>query len=1054
MPFDKEQQQAIETTGTNILVSASAGAGKTGVLVERLTKRVVKDHIRVSRILAMTFTQAAAAEMKKRLASRLHDEFQKTDDPTEKEYLNSQLIELESANITTIDSYCLTIIRKYFPVIGLDPAIATNILDEGTGNLLKRQAFQEVFAEMTEENQDQMLQLSEYFSARSEDYTSLREMVEAINLQAQAGMDPTHWYQDAKDSYHPIQRLNDLPEEILQNFYQSFLLKIETMDCLLDQMFDASLKDEKIEATYLAEEKNLLTNCRNYLNEHHWNMFCNTVDTLYMHYTFAGGKNLPYKTAREEYNKKKKELLLERFPEDILVQDHNELNPICRTLVTLAQRTWERFGRIKKENACMDFSDMERYAYEILNANHGTTAAILRESLDEIMVDEFQDTSELQNAIIDCIAKPNNVFRVGDVKQSIYRFRQAKPQLMRSLMNDPNTYQITLRHNYRSKDSIVRFTNILFQKIMNIPGCLDSYTDLDTVSIGENNPRQQEDHLRPVIYAKIPVSKKDDIRADAELGLDTKKDKAEWICSEMLRILKNEEDVHFRDFCILVRSHADKAYLRSAFERFHIPYAMDGREGFYHSELCQTIQSLVSLMLDTNNNLSLLSVVTSPLYHICDEELANLRIQYQSVTKGIYIAHPEILEDIHHFRTIAEEKGILDMLQEVANHNHFYQRLDERSRANFDFLFEKMSSTNVDSLYQFLDSMQAGEDEKSSEAMAHGKDDDAVTVTTIHQSKGLQYRIVFLWGTSQYRFNDGASQLMIHDSLKLGLKHLTLPMRASRPTARRIAIEYRTNIEDLEEFTRLLYVAVTRAEERMYLVDAEKKPFPDRPLDLSFLNARTGITGLIETAMRRESLFDIHDITNIDREKAQPLPARWADELPILHAFQRTLVPIDSPSSFENTPIPDLNFNDFGTDYGTRTHAILEELPNTIWTRDDLEPYGLKDTEIDRILAFAHSSLYAKALTMEIHKEYPFYVEQKESAINGIMDFIALSEKEVLIIDFKTDRASNEQIRKRYSDQLNAYRKAAQILYSEHTITVYAWSFHNSSEIQIEPNTF
>lgn len=193
MPFDKEQQQAIETTGTNILVSASAGAGKTGVLVERLTKRVVKDHIRVSRILAMTFTQAAAAEMKKRLASRLHDEFQKTDDPTEKEYLNSQLIELESANITTIDSYCLTIIRKYFPVIGLDPAIATNILDEGTGNLLKRQAFQEVFAEMTEENQDQMLQLSEYFSARSEDYTSLREMVEAINLQAQAGMDPTHW---------------------------------------------------------------------------------------------------------------------------------------------------------------------------------------------------------------------------------------------------------------------------------------------------------------------------------------------------------------------------------------------------------------------------------------------------------------------------------------------------------------------------------------------------------------------------------------------------------------------------------------------------------------------------------------------------------------------------------------------------------------------------------------------------------------------------------------------------------------------------------------------
>ena len=178
----------------------------------------------------------------------------------------------------------------------------------------------------------------------------------------------------------------------------------------------------------------------------------------------------------------------------------------------------------------MDFTDMERFAYEILQKNNGSVAGIIRDSLDEILVDEFQDTSELQNAIITCISNGHNVFRVGDVKQSIYRFRQAKPELMRSLMHDPHTKQITLRHNYRSKDSIVTFTNLLFSKVMNIEGCQDTYTQLDAVSIGENNAAQMEDRLRPVIFACIEKQKDPDF--------DPKRAKADWISAKILSLIK------------------------------------------------------------------------------------------------------------------------------------------------------------------------------------------------------------------------------------------------------------------------------------------------------------------------------------------------------------------------------------------------------------------------------------------------------------------------------------------------------------------------------------
>ncbi len=1041
MQYDKNQTDAIETTGTNILVSASAGAGKTGVLVARLTKRVVKDHIRVSRILALTFTQAAAAEMKKRLAGSLHEIYQTTEDPDTKQWLESQLIELEAAHITTIDSYCLTIIQKYFSLIGLDPATSKNILNEGQDKLYLNTAYKEALQSFIDNHHEEALSLSEYFSARSEDYDTLKDIIDDINKHAQAGMNPSRWYEEARHTYEPVKHLKDFPEEVLNAYFDSFKIRLEQIDSELSLMMKYGMDDEKIKSETLESKHNAIINCINALNDHNWSLYCNSVCSMLLIKTSANGKNEPYTEVRNAFNKDCKALASDLYDESLLVRDHNDLYQINKSLIDLAEDVWNRFEALKRKDACMDFSDMERYAYDILTVNNGTAASILRDSFDEIMIDEFQDTSELQNAIIDLIAKDNNVFRVGDVKQSIYRFRQARPQLMRNIMEDPHTHQITLTHNYRSMNSIVQFTNHLFHNIMNVEGCQDTYTERDEVTVGR---KEQEEDIVPATFALIHID------SDNKDDYSPKEKKARWIASKILSMMKEDPSLTFHDFAILVRSHQDKPVIRSVFDACGIPYDIDAREGFYQSSLCQSVSALVRAMLNHEDVIALTSVLTSPLYQCTDEQLAQLKINYPSYLQGIQSEYPFVFDDLKQLKDTADTKGIAAMLSALADMHDFYIHLDDHQKANFDFLFEKEMNAGTDSLQSFLDIMNAGEDEKSSEAMSKGKDDDVVTVTTIHQSKGLQYKIVFLWSTSLNRFSDSSNPVIIDDTLKLGISHLTMPYRAKRPTVMRTAITHRSNIEDLEEFTRLLYVAVTRAEKRLFIVDTTKKDITYHDhIDLSLLSDRKGMTSLILNGMYNDPYMNIIHIQDTQVEKLTYKQPVYSDSLPSLTVKPSMIPSLHTPSSLEVHALPPLD-QPTGTNYGTMMHETIESLPDRTWTMEDLNTYGLRENDKKKLLAFSSSSLYQSCLTREIHKEYPFYIQTDTERMTGSMDFVAIGDSDIILIDFKTDHADDNTIKERYTDQLLEYKKALHILYPDKSITAYAWSFHNNHEIRID----
>ncbi|MBE6128282.1 MAG: hypothetical protein E7185_03300 [Erysipelotrichaceae bacterium] len=1076
---DRFQQQAITELGSkNILVSASAGAGKTKVLVSRIMKRVIDDGVDLERIIALTFTEAAAEEMKNRLAKELHNIRSQAETDTEKEYIDRQIVSLVNANITTIDSFCLNIIKKYCSVIGLDPATTANILSEGKRQLLQRKAYEDAIRDLNSRNPEGLMKLTVWFSQRSEDFDTLYGITEMIRSHADASVSPSEWYRRARTMYRAFTNLKQLPAEVQSAWFA--MLKEQCLEILeaagtAQERLEFLGFNDKITPEMLNALISYDNDCIRLLEEYDYECFRAKLHDM-AQVKIVKGKDSRLNSCRDLIFARIDAMLACCYPQSVFAGRSQRQAEIASLLVDLCESVSQRFAELKKEYACLDFGDMERYALDILQAADGAAARRINSGIDEILVDEFQDTSTLQDTIIRTIAMDKRIFRVGDVKQSIYRFRQARPQLMRDLMKDGANYTLNLRYNYRSDEQIIRFTNLLFERLMNIEGTRDSYLDEDHVSAGLDTQKNTSDACVELALLEKP---------DAELTAKGEKKKmrmaeakyikSSWIASRILEMMRNDPDLAFHDFAVLTRSHADQIALRTQFDRYGIPYDIDAREGFYRSDLCRDILAMLKYMQDQDDDLSLLSILTSPMYGFSDEEIANMILHgHRKLCQAVRILHPEITERFVRFNETARHQGPGALLGAVMNADvdgtPFYESLPPKDQANFDYLFDKVSGSDILTVTELIDEIEAGSEEKSSEAVTSGKDDDVVTVTTIHHSKGLQYRIVFLWGTSTNRDRSSSARLIADDELMIGFDDVDPDTRIVLPTIQRLCISYRESREDLEEFNRLLYVAVTRAEERLIIVDDAAAAAEHRgSLALSDLKNRKGITGLVTAALEHEEglneggLLEVHTIDFDEEELTEAVSGnkkpvepivRWQKETPSLPAIM-TPSSLEQPAGITQSRIlPPLSESSRGTSYGTLMHELAAALPDDQdWTEELIREYAdpsLPDGAIRALLKFSESTLYQEARTMEIHKEYPFYYEDDTMRINGIMDFVAIGEDRIILLDFKTDRAGEEDIRAMYSPQLNAYRNVLSHFYPDHRIDAYAWSFHNNTAIQID----
>lgn len=1056
MKWSPNQQRAIETLGTNVVVSASAGAGKTAVLTARLTKRIVEDHVPVSAILAMTFTEAAASEMKSRLFTSLSKAAADETNEVQKQFLLDQLVLLGSAHVSTIHSFCLSVIKENYFMIHLDPKTASNILSDEECLTLKEDSWNRAVQLFHQNHPERFVSLAHYFSGRSDDVDALKKSaMKLAQIYSECDqLDNTiHQY---KMNIQPVRSLKEVNPLLLETFMNACAAKALCIQNALDEALDligkinADVKDFEAHVQIRKEKLAPLDNALEQMDYSEvYRIIRNSCATPLGRVT----KYEELKPIRSKITELCNEACAFLLPEDQLIQSINETAPYADSLIDLALLIYDFYKSAKKQRQAMDFGDMEQYALKILLADNMRTAKKIQRQFEDILVDEFQDTNEIQNMMIELISRGNNVFRVGDIKQSIYRFRGAKPQIMRDLIHTKDGSQeiIFLSENYRSCKSIVEFNNHLFQALMNIHGLSQEYTSSDWVSIGTSE--QDDKDAYPVEFHAISPS--EELLNDEELG-DLK---ADYIAREILSMKEKTEFKKWSDYCVLVRSHAVKDKLRYSFDKYGIPNSMVVKSGFYKSVSIQEIIQFFKLIQNPHDDLAFVTVATSSMFKMNFESLSLIRIENKNQS---YFSCFEALNHdfIYHYQKVCNEyhaKGLLAACQSMLEINDFYFHLSVQEKTNLDLFIDRLfdfESKHGPSLIQYLDFLSTIEEQPSSEAISASSLDDVVRIMTVHQSKGLQFPVVFFWSTFGTRIMDNIEKCMIDPSLGLGLQHVSMPYRIKRPTLQRLALEYRNSIEEFEENIRLLYVATTRPQKKLILVDQVKENYTTSPVNLALLFAKKGFTDLLLSGM--ETFDHYHRILPVIVVPHKTTPQQSQDKFfqPILRYHKQIKdTSLIAPSSLEESSIGPLNLSGYrATDRGTQLHELVEKLPPAPWSEPQIRKCApdLYRTDVQRLLRLGRDPFFVSLQKQDVHKEFSFILRENGTITHGFMDFVAVSDNVVTVIDFKSDRHVDEQILvERYHSQVAAYVHALHKLYPNHRIQAFLYSFDLNQMIEI-----
>lgn len=1065
--WNKQQLAAIQTKEKNILVSASAGSGKTTVLVARLMDLVLKDHIAIDEILAMTFTEAAANEMKKRLAKELQDAWSNSQDEEEKAFLSRQLSSLSNAYISTIHSFCLSIIQKYYYMIGLDHERVNSIMDNGAMVLYQQQALQKALQIQYERKEDIFLTLCQMFSSRPEDQESLDAMIMQLATLASSKPDPDSWLDELLLAYQDIRHIEDLPQAIYHNFFEYLYVEEQRYEQALqhmDEIYRLKYPEEAKKIAVLETKLRALSTLREPIAQQDYEAFRSAFIAICHGIipTSPDKEDKEYAKVRKQINDLEDRLLALLFREEEFMRDLHTLLPIITKLVEITKEYRKNYEAIKEKNKQIDFDDMEHFALAILDVNDQAVAKIYRNTFKQIMVDEFQDSNDVQNALVMRICTENNVFRVGDIKQSIYGFRHAKPSLMKGLIDHKGIHDevIYLSNNYRSKEMIVEFNNELFKLLMNMDGFDCSYSDQDDVATGV--PAQKEDNV-PICFHAIFHN---EIKEDNDLILSKNEMKASYIANQILAI-KEKEQRKWKDFVVLVRGNARKDDMKSVFDELHIPYFIDIKYGFYQSNAVQIILSALESLYSPHMDIPFTATMLSPLFQRTNEELANVRLQKEKGQSyySFYKQHPfPGFEQFEQLRELRNTLRLSEMLNALYNVNQYYElHTSIQEKTNLDLLYEKavqFEEENACGIPSFLSRIAQIKDAQTAEAIPIGSDADVVRVMSIHQSKGLQFPVVFLWSTDRMTPIEFKAFCIADADQGIAMKAMDLPKRYVRTTIPRIAMEHKKDKEELEEEMRILYVATTRAQQQMHIVDCiQSMRDYQKPLTMSGVYDRGGYTSwILQSFLTHPSaLFTIKEIHHLWKNNPVERKQTIYQEV---KKYQKEHVSwkFSSATTLQSKEeLPEFQpKSTAGMSYGTKMHKMIEHLPSAPWTRETLLTcaqklhIALHEADLQTLLQLGEHSFFQSLFTMQTYHELPYMVKKDHEILHGFMDFVAINDQEIIIIDFKTDRLKDSsQFLQLYTSQLKAYQNAMQLLYPDKSCEPYIYSFHLQQMISI-----
>lgn len=897
-----QQLQAIDAENNTILVSAAAGSGKTAVLVERIVQ-LIRGGFHLDRMLIVTFTKAAAAEMRQRLNRRLISEAQA--DP---ERFGAALDELESTEISTIHAFCQKVLRNHFQAVGIDPMVRP--CDEQMRKTLFEAAWLEAFnALLADGEHPELTELAECWDQRQ-----LAEMTAQLHDFLMSLPSPFDWLDSAvaladtplTDDHPWVQVLHEhawLEVEGLQNVLETLRNMMDEPNAVEERRSDLNAAEKACDPLFHVKQSGI-----DALRQALYAFKLPRATTMRGLSDDAKAWNKRFNDTRKQLSAIVDEILSHiEYDAEQSASEFETMHLHLRGLADLTRATHEAFLAKKAEKHLIDFADMEQFTMQVLSDPVIRTE--MQGDYDHIFVDECQDVSQIQDAIIQAIHSEKNVlFMVGDVKQSIYRFRKADPTLflhrLRTFSDDlhASCRRIILQKNFRSRRNVLDATNEVFRTVMRPRVTELTYDSSDELTCG----RESEDDP-PVEVHLLDVSPGDDgesveaLQAEAEVVIEQVQNLLETDFNDG----KSTRKYTYRDMVILLSAAANTApRLVELLTKAGIPAFFDGAAAFFELPEVKSVKALLSVIDNPLQDIPLLTALKMPPFALSNSELALIRLEKTGRDIPFHVAFDAacqtegalgdkcraVREQLAKWRFQSEALRLSDFVWRVMEESGYYAAVGalpkgELRQANLRMFYQRAQSFEQEggeTLAEFLsltDEQSAGDDRSSAKML--GESENLLRIMTMHKSKGLEFPVVFCMQMSGSLHKSFKGELLTHTTLGVALPYVNRQLRIKRKTHADAAFHIRRELDEKAERARLLYVAMTRARERLILIGCCKEKDQARwamsGSDYTVWNARS-MTDWVMGAIHR----DVHRLSTDCPQSGNPWNIRtWRDFQPV-----------------------------------------------------------------------------------------------------------------------------------------------------------------------------
>lgn len=905
-----QQKNAIFATDGSVLVSAAAGSGKTAVLVERVINLITRSEnpIDVDRMLIVTFTRAAAAEMRERISKAINKLLE--NDPYNPNLLKQKQL-LYTASISTIDSFCSDIVREYFHSLGVSRDF--RIADEGELDVLRKTALDNAFNTFYSSDSDEFIALLDAFSSKTGD-VNLREAVLKICTFLSTQPFSEKWLDDMLSNYAENSVAESIWGKIIIEYSKTTVhhainltqnsLKILENDDKLHKSFAPKIEDDLV----------FLENLLKKLYSNSWNDICSTA----LSFTAArltppkGYKDNPLKVAvaanRDEVKSAIKSVQFYfNNSEEEIVSEMRELQGLVSTLFDLVREYLREFDALKSKKNILSFSDIELLTVKLLaepldDTYQKTSVAFeISNRYDAVIVDEFQDVNDVQDLIFKCVSREeNNIFVVGDVKQSIYGFRQAKPQIFIDRKDSYEKYDeknpaypatIILDKNFRSRKEVCDTVNFIFSNLMTKQSAQMDYTKDEMLNVGASYPDSSDCDFEISLIEKSIFEDYDS--AEIEARFIAKKIRAMMNSGFVVKDGDTQRKATYGDFAVILRSTKNTAqtYVKTLIDN-GIPAFSENKENSFEAKEVKIILNLLRVIDNPALDIPLLSVMCSPIYGFTPDELSQIRAddRYSNLYSAVknyslkndktkeFITQLEQLKNYSYTCSVDELIGKIYDTTAIGSITAAVKGGESPMR-NLDLLriyarsFESNGYKTLSDFISYIDKLV----ENGTQLPAASADSDSlnsVRVLSIHASKGLEFPVCFLADTAkQFNKTDLKSDVLIDSVAGLGIKKRDGICRYN--TLPRLAVEIEIAQNEIAEELRVLYVAMTRAKEKLIAVGSKK----NAEKYLSNLYSKIVFGNIIEpfTVVRSSGILDwlllcalVHPSLDDQRKRINP----------------------------------------------------------------------------------------------------------------------------------------------------------------------------------------